>query len=380
MIIYLNRFLNLLKKNGRIVRFNPINNGASKGCVVISYIIWPFEQGITAERMRGHTNAGEALAMAEIFRELGFRVEVCDWSDKTYTPPKDAKVVIDIHSNLGRWSLPDQCVKVLHATGAHYSFQNMAELTRLEAVKKRRGVGLLPRRTASPARGAEAADHIVVLGNKFTEETFRFSGKPITRIPISSAYKFPFPETRDYEKARKKFLWVGSYGMVHKGLDLVLEAFTGMPELELTVCGRPEKEEDFFRLYEKELRHTPNIHFKGWVDMASNEFAKIALSHASVVYPSCSEGGGGSVIHCMHAGMVPICTREASVDLNDFGILLERGDVMAVKDAVRNVSTMSVSELDNRSRMAWKYARETHTMHRFVDNYRKFARLITKEI
>ena len=147
----------------------------------------------------------------------------------------------------------------------------------------------MPRRTAAPSSAGETADQIIILGNEFTEKTFRFTGKPITRIPISSAYEFPFPEKREYEKARKRFLWVGSYGMVHKGLDLVLEAFAGMPDLELTVCGRPEKEDDFFRLYEKQLSQMPNIHFHGWVDMSSPEFAEIALTHASVVYPSCSE-------------------------------------------------------------------------------------------
>ena len=35
--------------------------------------------------------------------------------------------------------------------------------------------------------------------------------------------------------------------MVHKGLDLVLEAFAGMPEYHLTVCGPVAKEKDFER-------------------------------------------------------------------------------------------------------------------------------------
>ena len=377
-ISFIKRIIQPSSKDGRVVRLNPPQGISPKGCVVISYITTPFDgDEITAQKARGHTNVGEVLAMVESFIDLGFRVEVCDWDNKVYQPPCDTRVAIDIHSNLERWKLPKDCIKVLHATGAHWSFQNNAELMRLEGVKKRRRAALIPRRAAASSRGAELADFVVVLGNEFTEETFRFSGKPITRIPISSAYEFPFPENRDYEKARKKFLWIGSYGMVHKGLDLVLEAFAEMPDLELTVCGRPEKEEDFFGLYEKELKHTSNIHLHGWIDMASTEFAEIARTHASVIYPSCSEGGAGSVIHCMHAGMIPVCTSEASIDLNNFGILIGEGSVASVQEAACKVAFMSASEVERYARSSWEHARIYHTRDRFRSAFRQFAGSIT---
>lgn len=366
-------FLELFGIDAPRVRLAPGKGMSSRGCVAISYLVWPFTKGITSGRMRGHTNAGEVLAMAEVFRELGFRIEICDWNDKKYAPPKDTIAAIDLHSNLERWSLPVGCLKILHATGAHWLFQNRAELDRLNALKERRGSALRSRRHAEPSRGAEVADYVTVLGNEFTAGTFSFSGKAITRVPISSAYEFSYPENRDHETARRRFLWIGSYGMVHKGLDLVLEAFAGMPELELTICGRPEKEDDFFRLYEKELKRTPNIHFHGWVDMASPQFSEIAKTHASVVYPSCSEGGGGSVIHCMHAGMIPVCTREASVDLEDFGVLIKEGSVSAVQEAVRKIASMSASEVEQRARGSWLHVRAVHTKEQFSKNYAAFA-------
>jgi len=364
--------LDALLERRRVVRI-PGNVSSSNGCVAISYLKWPFEQGVDPKKMRGHTNAGEVLAMVNIFRQLGFRIEVCDWSDRAYCPPKDTRIAIDLHSNLERWNLPDGCMKILHATGAHWLFQNRAELERLEAIRIRKGVALSPRRIAEPSRGVEVADQVTVLGNEFTAETFRFSGKPITRIPISSAYEFPFPENRDHELARRRFLWIGSYGMVHKGLDLVLEAFAGMPELELTVCGRPEKEQDFFKLYEKELKRTTNIHLHGWIDMASSEFAEIARTHAFVIYPSCSEGGAGSVIHCMHAGLTPICTEEASVDLGDFGVPVTQGTVDSVKDACLLASGIAAGEIAERSRASWDQVRKFHTLDAFAKNFARFA-------
>ena len=235
----------------KVVRLPP--QGTSRGCAVISYITWPFMEGVDSPKMRGHTNAWEVTVMAQAFLDLGFRVEVCAYDDEAYLPPADCRVAIDIHGNLERWQLPVGCKKILHATGPHWLFWNHAELSRLIFVRKRHGVALRSQRQVKPSRGVEVADEVVVLGNEFTRGTFLFGGKPVVRIPISSAYEFEWPGARDFEKAKRRFLWVGSYGMVHKGLDLALDAFAGMPELELMVCGRREKEADFFNLYEKHL-------------------------------------------------------------------------------------------------------------------------------
>lgn len=355
----------------KVVRLEP--NGDSRGCVVVSYITWPFVEGVDSPKMRGHTNAWEVTVMAEAFLDLGFRVEVCAYDDEAYSPPPDCRVAIDIHGNLESWQLPAGCKKILHATGPHWLFWNHAELSRLITVRERHGVALRPQRQVKPSRGVEVVDEVVVLGNEFTRGTFLFGGKPVVRIPISSAYEFEWPGGRDFERAKKKFLWVGSYGMVHKGLDLALDAFAGMPELELTVCGRPEKEADFYRLYEKQLRDTPNIRLHGWLDMASPDFTEIAGTHAAVIYPSSAEGGAGSVIHCMHSGMLPVCTTEASIDLGDFGVHVGEGTVEAVQKACREVAAMPSGEVEARARGAWEHARREHTRGKFRENYRQFA-------
>lgn len=371
----------------RVVRRKPQSVvlpavGKERGCVAISYITWPFRDGWDSPKARGHTNAFEVVAMAEVWRDFGFRVEVCDYDDQTYAPPRDCRVAIDLHSNLERWAdaLPSDCIKILHATGCHWRFQNDAELLRLEEVRHRRGASLRPRRQVVPSVGAEVADHITVTGNSFTMDTFRFAGKPMTRIPISAAYSFDWPQGRDFEKAKRRFLWLGSFGMIHKGLDLVLEAFCALPDLHLTVCGRPEKEEDFYQLYEPELCRAPNIHLHGWLDMGSPEFLEIARTQATVIYPSSAEGGAGSVIHCMHAGMLPACTREASVDLLDFGVAIGGGSVEGVRESAIKIASMTAEEVESRARKAWEHVRRVHTRAQFRNNYAVFAERILSSV
>jgi glycosyltransferase involved in cell wall biosynthesis len=369
---YFQRLLGHKKKSKPISLFPK---DRSLGTVVLSYLQWPFMEGYNSPRARGHTNAFEVVAIARAYQDLGYRVDVIDHDDASYIPSADCCVVIDLHGQLEQWHplLPKQCHRILHATGAHWLTANQAELARLAAIRDRRSAILFPRRQTSPSRSAAFADQIVVLGNDYTMESFQFANKPLKRIPISSAYEFSYPQDRDFSVAKKNFLWMGSYGMVHKGLDLVLEAFARLPELTLTVCGRPEKEDDFFRLYEKELLHTPNIKFHGWVDMTLPEFRKIAETHASIVYPSSSEGGGGCVIHAMHAGMVPLCTREASVDLGDFGVPIKHGTVEAVMEAVLQLAAFSDQEVKERAVAAFGYVRAHHTREQFEKNYRTFA-------
>jgi len=51
-------------------------------------------------------------------------------------------------------------------------------LERLQALRDRRGIVLLPRRQALPHHATNFANQIVVLGNDFTAKSFNFSGKP----------------------------------------------------------------------------------------------------------------------------------------------------------------------------------------------------------
>jgi len=78
--------------------------------------------------------------------------------------------------------------------------------------------------------------------------------------------------------------------------------------------------------------------------------------------------------------MLPVCTTEASIDLEDFGISVESGTVEAVQRACRAVAGMPAAEVEARARGAYEHARAAHTRERFRENYRKFAERITEQI
>lgn len=356
-----------------VIRLQPERQ--SRGTVSLSYVTAPFKGEQTSLSTRGHTNAFECAVIAESYRRLGFAIDVVEYTNTDYVPPADCRLAIDIHSNLERWhpNLPADCKRVLHATGAHWLTWNLAELQRLKNIFIRRGVNLKSWRQAAPSKAIDVAEIATVIGNDWTMGTFAFSGKPMHRVVLSSAYEYDWAIERDFEIAKRSFVWLGSYGMVHKGLDLALEAFARMPEYTLTVCGRPEKEADFFELYKKELTATPNIKFAGWMDLESSRFEEIRRTHGAMIYPSSAEGCAGSVVHCAHAGLVPITTRETGFDLGEYGMSVAEGTVEAVCDAVRKFATLPTDEAEARARRTWEFARATHTRPNFETDYRVFA-------
>lgn len=371
---YFDFFVNKLK--GRIARLRVISlkpDCPCRGNVLISHVLEPFCLQPGQPISNTHTHYWECMQMAKTFLDLGYCVDVISLFNDVFVPKKDYSIFIDVRWNLERLSplLNQDCVRIMHIDTAHFLFHNAAECQRLLALQQRKGVTLSPRRFHMPTQAIEYADCATVLGNEFTMNTFKYANKPLYRVPISTLEVYPFPEDKDFEACRQHFLWFGSGGMVHKGLDLVLDAFAEMPECHLTVCGPVNQEKDFEKAFYKELYQTPNIHTHGWIDVSSSEFIKIANSCVGLIYPSCSEGGGGCVIACMHAGLIPIVTYEASVDVyDDFGIMLNDPSTVEIKRAIRTISSRSAQELKGMARKAWEFARANHTREKFAEEYR----------
>ena len=223
-----------------------------------------------------------------------------------------------------------------HLDTAHWLVNNAAVLDREIALRDRRGVALDSHKFIGINRAIETADYATLLGNDYDFETYAFAGKPVFEVPNPAAVLYPWSEDKDFAAARTRFLWIGSHGLVHKGLDLVLEAFARMPEVHLTVCGPIGEEPAFEAAFRRELYGTPNIETLGWVDIASPAFAALLQRTVALVYPSCAEACCGTVVNSMQAGLIPLASRESGVDIDEgFGMLLGDGTVEAVEAAVR---------------------------------------------
>ncbi len=356
----------------RIASLAP--NDSPRGFALLSYILDAFFLKPGQSIPITHTNFWASLQIAKALLELGYWVDVIDYRNQTFTPDRNYSIVIDVRRNLERLAprLGERCIKVMHLDTSHILFHNSAEANRLLALQRRRGVTLSPRRFEMPNLGIENADCAITYGGEFAIGTFLYSNKPIYRVPCPADLACSHSEEKDFETARKNFLWFGSGGMVHKGLDLVLESFAELPEYHLTVCGPVEREQDFEKAYHKELYETPNITTVGWIDVGSPQFMEITNKCIGVVSTSCSEGSGTATLICMGVGLIPIFTPEACAAAGDnIGFVLKDHEINTIKQAVREVASLPATTLSQLSQDASDYVKANHTRERFANEYKK---------
>jgi LmbE family N-acetylglucosaminyl deacetylase len=363
----------------RLITLNPNND--SKGNVLLSYRIEPFLLKPGEPIPNSHTHFWETFQIANTFLKLGYSVDVIDYKNNTFIPNKKYSIFVAARTNFVRIAkqLGENCIKIVHLDTAHWLFNNHASHSRSLALQQRKKVTIESQKIVESNLAIEYADYATLLGNQFTITTYNYAQKPIFRAPISTCAVYPRPEDKDFELCRHNFLWFGSDGFVHKGLDLVLDAFIEIPDYNLYICGPIQKEKDFEKAYYKELYDTSNIHTIGWVDVNTPDFLDISNKCLALIYPSCSEGGGGSVITCMHAGIIPVISYESSVDVDeDFGMILQDCSIDTIKNTIKIISSMPVEKLRQMSFKAWEFARANHTRELFSEEYKKIIQNILK--
>ncbi len=350
----------------------PAATPKSRGNALVSFWVDAFLLPQDKPLPVGHTHFWESRQIAMTWAELGFDTDVIHWTNTGFVPRKKYDVCVDVRLNMERLAplLGEDCLRIQHIETGHHLFHNAAQRKRLDDIEKRRGVRLIPYKIIAANRAIESAHYGTTTGNAFTIGTYAHAGRSIRRVGISTPHLFPSPEHKDLNACRHRWLWFGSSGLVHKGLDLVLEAFAGMPEHELVVCAPVDGERDFEKEYQRELYGMPNIRMMGWVENGSPAFQAVIDSCIGLCYPSCSEGGGGSVIVCLHAGLIPLVTYETSVDVHDFGELMADISIEGIRAQVRTMSSRPTDELRALAMKAWSHARANHSREKFALGYR----------
>jgi glycosyltransferase involved in cell wall biosynthesis len=365
----------------RCVTLPPSPGVPPRGNVLLSYILPPFLLKPGQPISTTHNNHLESVLIARTFQDLGYTVDVIDFRNNEFVPKKAYAFFVSARTHLATIAprLSAGCIKIAHLDTAHFLFNNASAYNRALALQQRRGFTSASIRVVEHNLAIEHCDYAAVLGGDFCMSTYRYAGKPMFRLPVPTIRDYPLDAEKDYAAARNRFLWFGSFGFVHKGLDLTLEAFTQIPTLHLKVCGRLDVEKDFVAFYHRELYETPNVSAIGWVDVAGPRFLEIANRSVAVVFPSCSESESCSVLTCMQAGLIPVVTRETGIDVQDFGVLLRDASVIAIREAIEQLSHLPVARLKEMSRRAWEYTREHHSAEAYVRAYRSMINEILKD-
>lgn len=335
----------------RVFGYQSDSTEVPRGRILLSYLARPLTWKPGDRRYKGHTNRWESGEIGRIFCRMGYAVDAIDWDDLAFKSKEPYTGIFDIHMNLRRLSTPG-AVKMMHLTGSNLAFSNSALQQRLDSLYGRRGVRLNPRRRMPEwqveefEQNFESADAISLIGNDITRSTYPRSVRDRIRlVPVTGSYLGSVRDPIDCE-FKKEFLWFAGPGSVHKGLDLVLEVFSKLPDFVLHLVGTYDRESDFVSAYNRELYHMPNIKSHGYIDPSSAKFREVTRSVIGHIMPSCSEGISPAAVTCMQYGFVPILGVNVGIDLTpDIGRLLYDCSLSEIENAVKEIGSLDRKDI-----------------------------------
>ena len=343
---------------------------------LISYLAAPFRR----KPGLGHTNAVEVLEIGKAFHDLGFRVDVVHFEYGGGIDYDKYDVLLGFGDPLIRsYEYRRKEIRtVYYGTGMHVLHQNAASLRRIEELHRKRGCWILESsRVVEKTYSAQTSlvDAMIVLGNAKVADSYRsqYQGRiyslPPSFFRVIDAWKLLSQKLID--EAGKHFCWFAGRGAVHKGLDLLLDFFSGRPGLHLHVCGPIDDEPYFKECFHQELYRTRNIHTHGFVRLDSPLFGEIMARCAFVVFPSCSEGAPSSVLNVMgNGGLIPVLTPETGIDIEGFGVTIPKTSEENVREAILHASAMPPSEIRSRSEATIRFTGSRHSLVSYADHLR----------
>jgi glycosyltransferase involved in cell wall biosynthesis len=315
------------------------------------------------------------MIMAAVLDELGFQIDVVDLDDRRNFNFERYQLIIGLGLPLVRYyrDRAHGTPVIFYSPGAHNYVQNLATLHRAEVFCRRYGRWLLDScRFAESDFTSLAAvcDVVFALGNEFVRESYqRYTDKPVYILP-APCFRIgdvaAVMREKDWVDSRRHFLWFGGTGLIHKGLDLALEAFAELPDLHLHVCAPLHREQTFHALLRPLLESHANLHVHGYVQLKSQAFAALMRQCAFAINTSCSEGGGAATLNIMASGgLIPLVTTSSSIDTRDFGLLLADDAVKTLQQAGREVSRWPADQVAQRAARTAAYTAERHTPETF---------------
>ena len=327
-----------------------------------------------------HAMYWEAAEMVRVLVESGYVVDFIDCFKPT--PAIDWEkysLVIDERNNLIQAPKTKGQVTAYYCTGLPWSFHNASELKRIEAFHQRNHIWLDQRRFIYPNFSDKVADYFFYFANPEWNELFSGNAQP---QEITTTVTF-VPESIPEMKNRREFMWIGSNGAIHKGLDLAVEAFRDLPGIRFHIFGSIEDDSLFFKWLKREMELNTNIIFHGTAQFSDPAFLEIAHRCVGHIFPSCSEGGPGSVAQTSYFGMVPIVTRTANARSAALGHCINSDDptiiIQEIRTHVKHLLDLSEQELKHKREQLIDFSRRFHSREAYANYFKAFVKRIQEE-
>lgn len=253
-----------------------------------------------------------------------------------------------------------QAIKIIYMTENPAEIAIPLEKERMKYFYQRTGLKRKTKRAGMYYhRGdVDLADYVITVGDM---DCYR--DKVCFSINPTGLYNSDFDLMQFSKKDAKSFLWLGSLGAIHKGLDILIEVFKHHRDWTLHVCGLSKLEKYKYKL---NLNY-PNIISHGFINIQSDDFLELVYKTVYTILPSCSEGKSTSILTCMRHGLIPIVTRNTGFNaLNQYSYLLDTYRVEYVNKYLEQlISNNDLELLKRKAELIYEFSNKNFT----IDNY-----------
>jgi hypothetical protein len=371
-----NNFKNFVKNKlnkffGKIDLIENINLDLSRNQkrVLISYLNSSFKEDLVSYPVFS-TNIFEVNQIIKVFIDLDFVIDVVDCLDyNAFEKVKNKNY--DVLFGLGyvfnsMVELSSFSKKILYMTEHHPSFSKEKEMERINYFFERhkKNISVLRSGIYYQENNFDCVDDVIVLGETdlFQKKNYKVHSLKPTGLRNDNYYYLK----RDFDISKKNFLWFGSFGAVHKGLDLLIDIFTNRKDLNLYICGLSDSEEKLFNLSNK-----TNIFNLGKINVQSELYLELVNKCSFVILPSCSEGMSTSILTCMRHSLIPIVMKDTGFNyLHNMVFLLEDYKINYIENQLNHITSLSDEHIDSLHEKIFSYANENFNLLRFTGNFK----------
>lgn len=340
---------------GYLVNLYQTNYGRR---VLISYITGPF---LSANGFM-HQNYMTSHIVAESFSELGYDVDIVDYSAQGLNIAyENYAVIFGMGDNFERsFYHPARAIPRIHLiTGAHDDFHNAMSLKSVKDFYALSGLWLTKEANVQPTCNYYAmfnADAAIILARGFVFEdcNARFVNKlyPLNNniLGVFSSLVAKTPESRT-----KNFLFLSGGRQITKGLHLLMEVARKRKDLKFYLVV-PSIDPELRDHYEDLLQDGSNIRLFERLRMDSEQIKEIVDVCSYSIAPSYVDGLPGGTIEPMSAGLIPIVSKHCGFAAEEFIFEMEDLSAGSLEEAINRVLELEDPEFAAMSRQVKKYA------------------------
>lgn len=328
----------------------------------------------------GRTQPKEILSIVKVLIDLGFCIDIIGCNDVNslqYLEHKKYDLIFGFGEAFYQLTnLHPNAISVYYLTEHHPDFAEKAEHDRLDYYYQRhkKKVGVI--RSGNFYKKHHIAKKYTYLLTMSEVDSWKSQYElPIGIFPtgiINTDFEF---KIKNHNETKKHFLWFGSYGAIHKGLDLLFDIFKERNDVVLHVAGFYDIDRNMLPLPKKN-----NIVDHGYIDVKSLEFIKLVETCSFCILPSCSEGFSTSITTTMLHGLIPIVSKNTGFNkLSKNAIFLEDYKLTYIDKKITELANMEVSGLELLSQSVYSFARQTFTNIAFENKIQNvLQRMISK--